>query len=36
MVASSTMALVIGGVIATVVAFGAAWMVTTLSHMLKR
>jgi hypothetical protein len=35
-VAGSTIALVAGAVTATFVAFGASWLVITLSHMLKK
>ena len=35
-VASSGLALVIGAVIATVTAFGLAWIVTTLTDLLKQ
>jgi hypothetical protein len=35
-VAGSTMALVTGAVAATLIGFGASWLVITLSHMLKK
>ena len=35
-VAGSTMALVVGAVTATLIGFGASWVVITLSHMLKK
>ena len=34
--AGSTMALVVGAVTATLIGFGASWIVITLSHMLKK
>jgi hypothetical protein len=36
LVAGSTMAVVTGMIVATVIAFGASWVVITLSHMLKK
>jgi hypothetical protein len=36
LVASSTMAAVMGAIAATLVGFGASWIVITLSHMLKK
>lgn len=36
LVAGSTMAVVTGVIAATVIAFGASWIVITLSRMLKR
>ena len=35
-VASSTMALITGALAATLIGFGASWIVITLSHMLKK
>ncbi len=35
-IAGSTMALVTGAVAATLIGFGASWIVITLSHMLKK
>jgi hypothetical protein len=35
-VAGSSMALVTGAVAATLIGFGASWIVITLSHMLKK
>jgi len=36
LVAGSTMAVLTGMIVATVIAFGASWVVITLSHMLKK
>ena len=36
LVASSTMAAVMGAIAATLVGFGLSWIVITLSHMLKK
>jgi hypothetical protein len=36
LVAGSTMAVVTGMIAATIIAFGASWVVITLSHMLKK
>jgi hypothetical protein len=36
LVAGSTMALVMGAIAATLIGFGASWIVITLSHMLKK
>jgi hypothetical protein len=35
-VASGTMALVVGAIAATLIGFAASWIVITLSHMLKK
>jgi hypothetical protein len=36
LVAGSTMAMVMGAIAATLIGFGASWIVITLSHMLKK